>query len=253
MFPLLHRSYRMRPRLPWGAFCAVLLLTALSPQLSALSPQLSDYAVAGIRDLEASVSVAKADLPALEKINKDFGILYRLRDVTIRYRDPDKFRMDSRLGVFIVNGATRYLRVPQLGIKKRDDLGAELSRRHSLLDVGLITQTRLEQMRSRYLRTETVNGKELPVFEATFGEKDATTYILWVDPGKKLVSRRRWLDRAGATRATFDYLEPKEVIAGVWIPTRVEVRNAEGVLAGATVYRDVKANQSPPDSLFALD
>jgi hypothetical protein len=146
----------------------------------------------------------------------------------------------------------RYLRVPQLGLKKRDDMGAELGKRHSLLDVGVITPSRLEQMRARFLRTEALNGVSMPVFEVSFTHDNGARYLLWVDPSKKLVARRRWLD-SGGVRATFDYLEPAEAAPGIWIPTRIEVRNDAAALAGSTVYRDLKVNRDPDDALFAAD
>lgn len=230
------------------------------------APTLEACANDAIKDLEAKVRVDQADLTELEAINKDFGIVYRLRDVTIRYKDPDKFRLDNRLGVFIVNGARRFIHVPQLGLKKRDDIGQELSRRHSLLDLGIVTTTILQGIESRYLRDETIRGGSYPVFEVVLrGDPDrdgasrkpdsavSPTYQLTIDPQRKYVLRRRWLNGDGKTRATFDYLEPMEVQPGIWLPTRIEVRNQANQLAGATVYRDLKINQSPSDTIFATD
>lgn len=234
------------------AIVLLLLVLGATPQ-AAQSPDsasLSYYAVAAVHDLEARVTVDKADLTQLEKINRDFGILYRLREVTIRYRDPDKFRMDNRLGVFIVNGGQRYLRVPQLGLRKKDDMGTALAKRHSLLDIGILTPARLEQLRWRYLRQDTIQGRSLPVFEITFGDEETTRYHLWMDPAKKCVVRRQWFDGTKGLRATFDYLQPVEAVQGVWVPTRIEVRNADGALAGATVYANLKVNQGLPDALF---
>jgi len=228
-------------------------------------PSLADLAVSSVRDLEASVSVVHADLPALEKINKDFGIAYRLREVTIRYKEPDKFRMDSRIGVMIVNGPTRYIRVPQLGIRRRDDVGAALSRRHSLLDLGLVTTDAAARLTSRHLRSEKLRDVNAYVFEAApkpsaadgAGADPAASskdrYLLWIDPNRRTVIRRQWLDENGDIRATFDYLEPREVEPGVWMPTKIEVRNMAGALAGVTVYKDIKINRSPADSLFAIE
>ncbi|MBM3495596.1 MAG: hypothetical protein FJX72_14930, partial [Armatimonadetes bacterium] len=183
-------------------------------------PDIGEFAVGAIRDLEAAVTVVKADLPQLEKINKDFGILYRLREVTIRYKEPDKFRMDNRLGTMIVNGPKRYLRVPQLGIKKRDDVGRSLSRRHSLLDLGVITTARLDQFDARFVRTETIEGRSSHMFQIELIDADESPSraregpasapercVVWVDPTWKIVIRRRRLDADGGTRATFDYRE----------------------------------------------
>lgn len=229
------------------------LLCLAPPPVFAQSPEFSRMAVSDIRDLEASVTVVKADLPQLEKINKDFGIAYRLREVTIHYKEPDKFRMDSRLGMLVVNGPTRYLRVPQLGIRRRDDVGQSLSRRHSLLDLGLITVSRLDQFVTKFLRTEAIRDRSVHAFELKLKDADSDRYVVWVDPDRKIILRRRWLDAEGQTRATFDYLEPREVAPGLWLPTRIEVRNPAGELAGTTAYTEIKVNQDPPDELFAIE
>lgn len=214
---------------------------------------LSDYAVEVIRDIEARVVVEKADLEQLEKINKDFGIIYRLREVTVRYKEPDKFRLENRLGVFIVNGSTRYIRVPQLGLRRRDDLGAELSRRHSLFDMGVLTTRRLGDFRWTAVGHERLDDQPMAVFEATFRDTDSVRYRLYMDPQRKCVRRRVWLGDSDTLRAVFDYLEPREVMPSVWVPTRVEVRNSSQTLAGVARYLDLKVNQDPPDSIFQLD
>lgn len=239
-------------------FLYALLLAFSSPADRPAAAQtagsdLSACAVAAIRDFEAQVTVEKADLPQLEKINKDFGIIYRLREVTVRYKDPDKFRLDNRLGVFIVNGSMRYIRVPQLRLRKKDDLGGDLSKRYSLLDIGIVTPSRLEQLHWRYLKQETVQGRPMPAFEVSFSEDDPDRFIVCMDTEKKHVARRQWLDREGKLRATFDYLQPVEVTPGVWVPSRIEVRNSDGVLAGAAKYSELKVNCAPPDSLFEPD
>lgn len=249
----------------WLACLAIgLVLAAQRAELES-PPALADIAISTVRDLEASVSVTHADLPALEKINKDFGIAYRLREVTIRYKEPDKFRMESRIGVMIVNGPTRIIRVPQLGIRKRDEVGEALSRRHSLLDLGLVATGAVARLDATYLRSETLGEVRAHIFEvrpkpspadgatAPPAAASGDRYLLWVDPVRKIVLRRRWVDDDGSVRATFDYLEPREVGPGTWMPTKIEVRNGAGVLAGATTYRDIKINRSPSDTLFAIE
>lgn len=238
---------------PYRFALGMVLFAAVAASAQTDPPDLASMAVSGVRDLEASVTVVKADLVQLEKINKDFGIAYRLREVTIRYKEPDKFRMDSRLGMLVVNGSVRYLRVPQLGLRRRDDVGDSLSRRHSLLDLGLITVDRLDQISAKYLRSETVHGRTTHAFELKLKGTDGDRYIVWVDPERKVIARRRWMDAQGATRATFDYLEPREAAPGIWLPTRIEVRNPAGELAGATAYKEIKVNQDPADDLFAIE
>jgi outer membrane lipoprotein-sorting protein len=41
-------------------------------------------------------------------------------------------------------------------------------------------------------------------------------------------------------------------VAGVWVPTRIEVYNGEGRLAAVTQYKQVKVNTGLSESLFRI-
>ena len=56
--------------------------------------------------------------------------------------------------------------------------------------------------------------------------------------------------QAGKLEAIYFYRDVKPVAPGIWFPTRIEVMNADRVLAGTTVYKDIKVNTGLPDSLF---
>ena len=49
------------------------------------------------------------------------------------------------------------------------------------------------------------------------------------------------------------YKNPQEVMPGVYIPTRVEVYNAENKLAGVTAYSNIRVNQPINPSVFKVD
>ncbi len=75
------------------------LTSALAPPASAFpgpAPvRLEELASTGLADIEAQVRVVSADQSELCKINRDFGMAYRLRNLTMRYKEPNKLRTVS--------------------------------------------------------------------------------------------------------------------------------------------------------------
>lgn len=238
------------------SLCAVMLacfLSALAATAGARrvdGPRLEQMAAVGLTDFEAKVKVVSADQTELARINRDFGMAYRLREVTMRYKEPNKLRMDNPIGQIIFNGSTRYYRVPALHISKREDLGSSRYRRYSLLDVGVITKYDLTGVESKYLREEMVDGAAQHVYELTFRGDSGARYVVWVNPDTRLITRRDWYDGEGKLRATFMFQEPREITPGLWFPMRIEIRNAENAVAAVTAYSDVKVNQGLDDALF---
>lgn len=234
--------------------CAVLAVAA--PALAAAPPTLDALATDGLHDLQASVTVVKADQTELAKINRDFGFAYRLRDVVMRYKQPDKLRMEGRIGdtpaEYVVNGSTRTVAIPRLHFRKRDQLGETPGRRYSLLDLGLVARSDLPFIRSRYLRDEEVAGVETNVFELTFRGDSRLKYVLWVDPRTHVVRKRQWFDGEGKLKATFVYTDVIEVKTGLWFPMRVEILNSEGAVAAITQYSDLRVNQGMADAVFEV-
>lgn len=224
---------------------------------SPAAPTFEEMATAKVNDVQASVNVEKADQEELKKIGRDFGMAYKLKSIVMRFKKPSKLRMEGKIGsspaLYIVNGQTRFYSLPQIGIKKKDDLGASPGRRYSLLELGLISSQEASDAKAKYLREESMGDKPAHVFEVGYRGDDTMKYVLWVDPSSHVILKRDWLDGAGKLKATFNYREVKEVSSGVWVPTRIEIVNSEGNVAGITTYSEVKVNQGIPDSLFEIN
>lgn len=235
----------------WTTFVLALASVGMG-QASCAEPRLEDVACRSVADVQASVVVVQAEPAELDKINRDFGMAYRLKDVTLSYKEPDKFRMESKLGLLVCNGPDRYFRVPKLGISRKDSDGDAPGRQHSMLDVGVLTPATIGALNAKYLREENLGDCKTLVFSIEYRKDSTSRYLVWVDPKTRVIRQRHWLDGAGKLRAVFAYSELKEVEKGIWLPTRLEVRNAEGKLAGVTAYRDVKVNQKLPESLFTI-
>ncbi len=212
-----------------------------------------------IEDLQAAVSVTKFEPTEMEKIGKDFGAPYRIRHLTLQYKQPDKIRLEGKsptLGtaLMIVNGAARYVTIPKLRLRKTENFGNAPGKRQSLLEYcGLLSPDTLRFMQGRFVRQETLDEQTTLVFDLTYqGTERGAHYRLWIDPKTRVTLKREWYDRDNTLRATFAYLDAQEVAPNLWLPTRVEVRNAEGAVAAITTYSGVKINQGLDDSRFAI-
>jgi outer membrane lipoprotein-sorting protein len=210
-----------------------------------------------LADLEVTVHVDNFNTQALEKIGKDFARTYALRTATMIYKQPDKMRLDGQSAVLgeamlIQNGTVRYYSVPKLRLHNREDLKASPAKRQSLLEyVGLVTPTALSFMQGKFAQNETLDGVETQVYDMTYkGTTVSSHYRVWIDPKTHVTLKRAWFDSENKLKATFYYIEPHEVSPGVWLPTRVEVKNADGISAAITTLEDPQINQGLNDNLF---
>src|SRR5438309_26811 len=78
-----------------------------------------------LEDFEATMSVVSADQKELNKIGRDFGFVYRFKSVNMRYKEPNKVRiegdMEGTRGVYILNGPIQYLAIPKIHLKTHRD------------------------------------------------------------------------------------------------------------------------------------
>lgn len=212
-----------------------------------------------IKDLETSVDVTRYEAKELEKIGPDFTRTYALRHLTFLYKQPDKICLQGKSPILgpaklVLNGSTRFYTVPKLHIRKTEDLEHTPSRRQSLLEYGgLVSADTLRFMQGRFVHEEALDGHPAAVFDMTYqGVENGSHYRLWIDPQTHITRRRDWFDKDNKLRATFFYQEPHEVSPGVWLPSRVELKNADGITAAVTTLGNVKVNQGLDDSLFAV-
>ena len=233
-------------------------MTALIASVVALfgGAQASDvgtYVPTGLRDATFIAEIVSGNQAELRKINDDFGKSYRYKTSTVSLKDPLMFRIDSKVEdtniAYIVNGTTQWFKLGGAHIKV--DLSKSPGKRQTAFDVGLLTSSLFDSLfDAKFVSMDAENGAA--IFDVNFKQRDIdpSHHRIWIDKEKKFVVKREWYSRTGALRATFTYSEPVQV-SGFWFPTRMEVRNADNVLAGVTIYKEIKANPGLPDSLFA--
>lgn len=238
----------LRTRILWAG---VFWLCASS--VMAQSQDINDYVQNRLHDLRATVKQQTANQRELEKINRDFANSYRIKQMTARYKEPSKMRLESKVGVvnvvYIINGNHKHVSAGP--IKTTDDISNAPGKRQSLMDFGILTPGFMKLVNAKFLRYDHEGGVRYPVFELTWANSDDTSkHIVWMDGKTRTVVKRQWYNQEGKLMAIFYYKNPVEAAPGIWIPTRVEVYNAEGKLGGVTTYVDLHVNEGLPDSLF---
>ncbi|MCX7800894.1 MAG: outer membrane lipoprotein-sorting protein [Fimbriimonadales bacterium] len=231
-----------------GLVCALALAQAGAEAGDIVQPKL--------RDVSFTAQVVAGYQDELAKINRDFGNSYRVKATRVLAKEPFMIRLESRVGDtevrYILNGTTRVYSIPRARVNQREDLSEAPGKRQSFLDFGLVTPSMVGGLfEARFVRVDRATGGL--VFDLTYLKKwdDTSRHRIWVDREKRYVFRREWYSQSGRLMATFFHENPIE-LNGIWLPTRVTVRNAEGKVAGIMQYVDLRVNAGLSDSLFSV-
>jgi hypothetical protein len=242
-----------------GAIGAALLAAVCLGTPAWSQGALSDYAQPALQDFSATGTILQKNDAELRKIDNSYVQSHRFRESLIRYKEPMKLRVESKAGFltirYIINGKKKSTQ--GLGLRKVKDITGRPGEEQSLFDSGILTPGFLaDGVASRFLGKKPVDEKQgglkVPVFELWFtDEPNSRHHFVWIDPAKRVILRRDIHHRRGGVKMRFLLKEPAKV-AGIWVPTRVEVYNAEGRLAGVTKYSNIKINTGLDESLFRI-
>ena len=233
------------------------LLTLAGPRASALDTNIRGY-VTKVDDFSATARVVQQNQRELSKISKDIGLAYKLGNIKIQYKEPNRVRMEGSLegsrAIYVLNGTVQYVSIPKIGIKTRRNFEDSPGKRKSLMDVGLVSDFYLSYTNARFEREGAVDGVDCAIFDVTYKDRDEDTshHRVWIDPKTKVVRRREAYSQDGKLQAVYFYKEVMEVGNGLWVPTRIEVMNTDRKVAGIMAYSDIKVNAGLSDSLFSL-
>lgn len=215
----------------------------------------NDIVQRNLKDLSFTARVEYGNQAELAKINKDFGDSYRVPYSIITTKEPFKVRVEGKVGdttaLYILNGTKRVYSIPRLKLRQKEDVSKGPGKRQTYLDFGLITPSLLEDLfDATFVRVDRATGDL--VFDLTYKKYDKSRHRVWVDPKKKIVTKREWYNQKGKQLATFYYEKPVE-IDGIWMSTLATVRNVDNKKAGVLAYENIKVNQGVSDSLFNVD
>ncbi len=219
------------------------------------TPQIENYVQTNFKDATFTAHVKSGNQTELRKINKDFGESYRFKNTTFRMKEPFKLRGDTKVDdttvVFILNGGTRVIRAPRQGINLKTNVAKKPGQRQTPFDFGILTPALVSgYLDAKFIRKDRATNDL--VFDLTYDEQkfdDTSRYRVWIDPETKFLSKREWYDQKGNLKATFIYGGPQK-IGGCAIPVSATVKNADGKVAGETLYQNVKINTGLDDDIF---
>jgi outer membrane lipoprotein-sorting protein len=236
-----------------SALGALLLSVAASAQ--GVSTNIKDYVGERLDDFTATVTVVKADQRELSKISRDIGMAYRFKNMTMKYKEPNRAWMEGAAEgtkvTFILNGTKQIVKLQGRTVSVKDQ-GDSPGKRKSLMDVGLLSDFYLSYTNAKFLREGTVEGTKVAVFDMTYKDRDEDTshHIIYIDPATKVVRKRESYSQEGKLQAIYHFKDIEQVKPGVWFPTRVEAQNTDRVIAGVMAYKSIAVNTNIPDSVF---
>lgn len=218
-------------------------------------PTAADIVQKKFSDATFVARVVKGDQGELSKISKDFGLSYRFKTIKAFLKEPLLMRLETSVDdtdiTYIISDWVRYYKIPRARINTSEDLHGKPGKLQTPLDYGIVTPSLLDQLfAAKYIRTEREGGDF--VFDLTYKKPkfdDTSRHRIWVDPQKRVITRRDWFNQDGRQVGTFFYEEPKNQ-NGVWFPSRGTVRNMDGKVAGIIEYEKVAINTGLADSLF---
>jgi hypothetical protein len=230
---------------------ASILLLALT---ACAAPKFDDYVQNDIRDFRLTATATKANQDELMKISKDFAMGYRLMkaSATVQYKEPGKVRIEGTVGaikmLLMQNGCKRLTAVPSFHVREVEDVTHSPGKRTTSLDFGFITPGLLQIANAKYIRRDS-NGAL--VFDITWKDpNDSSRHRVWVNPDARIIEKREWYKQSGRMVGTFNYNSPVKVARDIYLPSKVDIYNVEGKLAGQTSQSNFEVNTDTPDSKF---
>ncbi len=239
-----------------GAFALAVFSLGFSAQAQALDTNIKSYICEKLDDFSATMSVVSVNEREMGKISKDALMLYKLGSINMRYKEPNKVRIEGSAqgskATFILNGSTQWVQINAARIKK--DFGKSPGKRKSLMDVGLVSDYYLTYTNAKFLRDGSVDGTPCAVFELTYKDRDedSSHAVVYIDPKTKVVRKRESYSQGGKLQAVYFFKNVQEVKPGIWFPTLIEAQNVDRVVAGSTAYKNIKINTGLDDGIFKL-
>src|SRR2546421_10868099 len=104
----------------WALVALLIPIFAGRPAL-ALDTNIKSYVCAKLDDFSAKILVVKADKRELAKINRDAGMFYQFSDILMRYKEPNKVRIEGNIqgkrGVYILDGSIQIVSIPSIKMR----------------------------------------------------------------------------------------------------------------------------------------
>ena len=171
-------------------------------------------------------------------------------------KEPFKVNVEAKSDdtkvTYIINGVKQLYSIPKLRLNQKSDLSKSPGRRQTFLDFGIPTSSLFDSLFiAKFVRLD--RETKFPIFDLTYpaAMDDTTRFRVWIDPDKRITTKREWYGQQGQLRATLYYTEPVNV-SGVWFPTSLIVKNSENKFAAQTKYSKIQVNTGLSDAPFTI-
>lgn len=213
--------------------------------------------VSRLNDLQANMQVTVQNPKQVQALDGDLAKLATLQQITLEYKEPNRLRLSavsSQEGpmALIVNEAQRIFMEPDRKILHKQNVSTNPNRRLSVLNFcGLLTPGLFDTLRARYVRQEQINGTNTVVYDLSYWGIEASPYHrVWIDPATHVILKRAMYDGGGKLKLIAYYEQPHQIAPNIWLPTRVEMRNADQQMFASFTLSAARINQSLSDTRF---
>ncbi len=212
-----------------------------------------EEATKGFKSVSMVGTVTYKNKKAIASIESNYARLYDFKSASISFKDPDKLRMDGKLGMvrfeYIVNGWSKIIRAPTVRFTKREDFTGDPAKLQDAFDVGLVTPALW-----RHRRIEVIDDAEAAARDEIkirlHWPKGDMMLLAWLDKEDLWLKRFEKRTGAGELQLKVLYLKPRKAGGIIWMPTTVELYASDGEKAGASEYTDIRVNTGLADSFF---
>jgi hypothetical protein len=199
-----------------------------------------------LHHLEATLTHSQANFDVLKKISPGFADGYRVDKGTYIYDAPEKLTIEAHAGIISATQTyTNKTRRTDFGfIHRTDDISGDITRRQTIASLGLLPQNYLDIMQSQYVGQETVDGEKCDIYMLRFKTDPPTgnrRFETWVSIDKHYIVKQRVWSGDNTEHQTVLYKNPKQIMVGIWIPTRVEAYDSAGELGGVANQDNISA------------
>ncbi|MDO8585840.1 MAG: hypothetical protein Q7T82_02265 [Armatimonadota bacterium] len=232
---------------------AILITLALPAVLAADLRQQVREATSKFRDLTVSTVSTYSNAKELARIGKSFARAHEFKNAKLKYKEPDKFKMEGTIGMvrvqYISYNDVQVVRIPKIHYSKREDVSDQPGKARSCLDLGIVTDGLWQTHEVKLLDKEETPSGVVYVLQLTRNGDPRPNQTIWIDGRFRLL---KWEKRykGGTLKARYIFKEHQLVDGIIWVPCRTETYNVKNALAGVLETKDAKVNTNIPDSEF---
>lgn len=237
--------------------CAAVTILAVLPSVAHADLRASvREATRNFKDITLVCRVTYANVPELKKIGKDFTRTYEFKTTFVRYKAPDKFKIEGKLGMVkaevVINGDRKATIIPAVHYTKKENIASEPHKRQTDLDIGILSDSLWQDY--IVLDTDTETTPSGQVHKIVFVRSNARDekMICWAEARTYKLLKLEKHNSDGSLKCRFIYSKHSLVDGIIWVPGRVDVYNRDGKLAGTTVYENIRLNTGIPDAEFRI-